>query len=268
MVINKVFNGWTLIILNALVIFIVEITGDYFANTGFIHLLAIIFIALAFVRAFNHTHVHDQFLEPIIHRGIFAMVVFAISHIVEYSGFMIFNLPRAAVSANVVNFYLASTLIVITGVEVFVGRMNKLSQNLSKIFEVLAIFFVILIIYILFNTKSINLSPTNWLAYAYSSAIIVIESVSIWRLFILKSKVPLMTNFINYFIGAFVLIGLSALFYTQEETLSMAGIPFLQLIYISHFLFYGALSLIFLAYDRLLNLGGLYNDLEKISLQH
>lgn len=266
MTISKILNGWTLLLLNVIVVFAVEITGGFFASTGFIHLLAIIFVILALIRTASHSHVHDQFLEPVIHRGILAMIILALSHIVEFAGFMIFNLPREAVSVNVVNFYLVSTLIVITGVEVFVGKLDKFSQNLSKIIEITAATFFLLVVLTLFNTKNISLSSSSWMTYSYTASIFIVEIFSLWRLQILKKRVPLMTNFINYFLAAFILIGLSALLYTLEEVVVKAGIPFLQLIYLNHFLFYGALSLIFLAYDRLLHLGGIYDDLEKMKL--
>lgn len=266
MPLGKIFNHWSLLVLNIMVIFVVEISGEFFANTGLIHLLAIIFILLAIIRASMHPHVHDQFLEPIIHRGILAMLIFAISHIVEFSGYMIFSIPDEAISANVVNFYLASTLIVITGVEAFVGRLDNSSRNITKAIEILVVSFGLLILYILFNTHRISLSSSSWMTYAYTVMIISVNIFSLWRLQTLKQHVPIMTNFINYFFAAFVFIGLSALLYTFERILGESGISTLQVVYLNHFLFYGALSLIFLAYDRLLHLGGIYDDLEKMNL--
>lgn len=266
MAIGKILNHWSLLTINILLIFSVELTGRFFADTGLIHLIAIVFVILALVRAAIHPHVYDRFLEPIIHRGIFAMLVFATSHVVEYAGFMIYFLPRAAISANVVNFYLASILIVITGVEVFVGKLDKFSHRTIKPLEIIAGFFVLLILYTLSHTRSINLSPSSIQTYAYLTAILTVVFFSLWRLMVLKNRVPLMTNFVKYFMAAFILVGLSALFYILEGILTISGISFLQLIYFNHFLFYGALSLIFLAYDRLLHLGGLYNDIEKMKL--
>ena len=77
-----------------------------------------------------------------------------------------------------------------------------------------------------------------------------------------------MRDFVNYFIAAFVLIAISALQYVLYDKLLDLGMPMLQVVYLSHFLFYGALSLIFLAFARLTNLGGVYGDVEQYMKEH
>lgn len=72
-----------------------------------------------------------------------------------------------------------------------------------------------------------------------------------------------MSGFVNYLaisIGMVVFAALPNIFYELME--DKLNIPELQIIYLSHFTFYAALSIIFLAFGRLSNLAGVYKDLD------
>lgn len=261
---EKIFNHWTLLVINILIVIAAEASGTFFARSGLIHLLAIIFVGLGLVRLWFHTHVHDQYLEPIIHRGILALLVLAISHIVEYVSFMHLKLPRQAIYANVINFYLAGLLIINLGVE---GFLRKLRNDSSKIIPtswiVIAGFFVLIGI-LFMNPQSVSLSPGSWHVFGYLLATTLVATFSIYRLTLLKNHVAIMVKFISYFIAAIILISACAVISATEEYIAQLGVPTIQIAFINHFLFYGALSLVFLAYERLLHLGGVYDDLEKL----
>jgi hypothetical protein len=91
--------------------------------------------------------------------------------------------------------------------------------------------------------------------------------MSISRLLILKSHVKIMVNFISYFVAAIISISLCGIISASEEVIIGWGLPSIQIAFINHFLFYGALSLVFLAYERLLHLGGVYADLDGLQQQ-
>lgn len=257
-------NHWTLLAINILIISAVEISGNFFSRTGLIHILAVIFVGLGFLRLLFHAHVHDQFLEPIIHNGIFALVVLAFSHIVEYASYRYFKLPRQTIYANVINFYMIGLLVIALGVEGFWKGMQKSSKLIISLSWLGIVVFLGLITFFIVNPKVIELESTSWQVLGYVGAIIFVAGLSIWRLLRLKKHVSIMVNFVNYFIAAIALIGFGALISTTEEVITNIGVPSVQIAFLHHFLFYGALSLMYLAYERLLNLGGTYEDLEAL----
>jgi hypothetical protein len=63
-----------------------------------------------------------------------------------------------------------------------------------------------------------------------------------------------------YIAISFALIAAAALQYVLYEALEDAGLPVLQIIYVSHFFFYAALSLLFLSFPKLARLGGIYES--------
>ncbi|MFZ2201971.1 MAG: hypothetical protein WAV56_01090 [Microgenomates group bacterium] len=131
--IERVFNHWTLLFINVAIIVFVEATGMFFMRTGLIHLLAILFIVLGISRIFVHYDVYDQYLKPLIHGGILTLLIFAVSHVLEYFSYSFLYLPYDAIAANVVNLYLMGLLIIILSVEYFLKRIEKGSKILSPI---------------------------------------------------------------------------------------------------------------------------------------
>ena len=116
---ERIFNHWTLLFLNVAIIVFVEATSMFFMRTGLIHLIAILFIALGALRIFVHYDVYDRYLRPLIYGGILTLLIFAVSHVLEYASYSLLYLPYDAIAANVVNLYLTGLLIVILSVEHF-----------------------------------------------------------------------------------------------------------------------------------------------------
>lgn len=259
---EKIFNHWTMLGLNVLIIFIVEFTGTLFADTGLIHLIAIIFIILGASRIFVHHDVYDQYLKPFIHGGIFALITFAASHVIEYTSHMYLNLPYDVISTNVINLYLASLLIITLGIEYFLRKIDKRSNILIPII-LIGIISAFSALATSLSGREISLDPDKPLMYIYTLAIIIVTVFGIARLLRIKKHVSILVNFINYFVAGYLLIGFSSLQYVLYEVFLSLGIPLFRIVYTSHFLFYGALSLMFLAFVRLAQLGGIYTEIEK-----
>ncbi len=161
------------------------------------------------------------------------------------------------------NFYIISMLVVNAGAEYF---LRVLKRNLMMtigflIFGIIVFFFITLSIFL--GKISVSLDPGKIVIYIYGAIILIILLFSINYLFKLKRKVPLMTGFVNYFVASFVLITISTLQYLFHYSLQGTGVSMLQIVYVSHFLFYGALSFMFLAFARLTNLGGVYKGIKK-----
>lgn len=259
---EKLFNHWTFLFLNLVVVILVEATGRLFMDTGLIHLIAIFFIGLGIGRIFVHYEVYDQFLKPLIYGGIAILILFAVSHVLEYAGYTFFYLPFETIAANVVNFYLTGLLIIAFSVSYFLKRLEKGLVVYGCILPIGMVVTPIATIIFYLNPSFVNLSHSSWLMYLYSVAVIGVTALGISWLIRLKRHVSILVNFIDYFNAAFVMIAISSMFYVLNEPLERVGVEYMQVMYISHFVFYGALSLIFLSFVRLSHLGGMYEVVE------
>ena len=83
----------------------------------------------------------------------------------------------------------------------------------------------------------------------------------------IRRLTPVMRGFTAYLVGGLVLILVAILPNIFYDFLSDVGIPSYQSIYASHFLFYGALSLFFLAFKKLSYMGGVYEDLRVVDIR-
>ena len=263
---EHVFNHWTLLTINIVIIAAIQLNHMFFLQTGLIHLLAIIFVALGLFRLWFHPQIHDQYIKPIIRQGIFALLILATAHILEYLSYRI-GLPRQTIYANNINFYLTGLLLIILGGEAFLREYLKAFKPERQRYSTITIFickiglviFPLLMLLYFISPTLVNLHPDSWHMYVYILAAVTVSLLGISRLRSFKHHATFMSNFINYFTAAFIIVGLCALLSAGEEFLVGLEIPSTQIALVNHFLFYGALSLMFLAYQRVLNV----HDLEE-----
>ena len=260
---EKILNEWVLLAINVTILLATELSGQYFAKTGIIHLIAIVFVILGISRIFIHYDAYDRYLRLLIRGGSVALVIFSISHLVELLGYVYFKNYVDAIFINVINFYIISMLAVAIGAEYFLRTLKRGRMTTIVVLGMGVAVFFILTILILFNKVLVSLEPDGLTPYIYGLLVVVASVFSINRLVSIKKHVSIMVGFVNYFIAAFVLITISALQYVFYDVLEGLGMPDFQVVYVSHFLFYGALTLMFLAFVRLTDLGGIYKEAQK-----
>ncbi len=263
---EKIFNPFSLLILNVVIIILAELMGGgtFFYRTNLIHVIALFFIVLAFLRVRAHYYSFDVYFENVIHAGFIAMAIFAASHIFEAISFVEFHAYSDAVFASVVHFYLASFLVIIIGTELFFKKIYSRSYALAWILVLGIAALAILTFYVMKNASMISLEPGSIAVPLYTVVALSIGAYAFFRLWQIKKHVPLATQFVNYYMAALFLIGIAALINVYYEVLvDKFNVPEFQVIYLSHFVFYGALSVIFLAFGNMHNLGGIYQGLDQ-----
>lgn len=263
--IEKIFNSWTLLALNAIIIFATELAGDgkLFYDTGIIHAIAIAFIILSVFRIFTHYHTFDAFLERLVHAALAAMTVFAFSHVAEFLGYMVFHLQEDAIFINVANFYIASMLFMALGAEYFIKKHDHKNSFATYVIAVVILGALALIPVFMLRDDLASLEPGGPKFVIYFIAVAATTTFTIMKLINIRGLVSMMRELVNYLIAATALVGISAIQNVSYDVLSKLGMPKYQIIYTSHFAFYGALSLMFLAFVRLSNLPGIYGALQK-----
>lgn len=261
---SRVFNPYVLVLVNFILIVSVETIGNghFFVDTGLIHAVAIMFIILAGFRLFERYPVTDPAIRRFTWLSLAAMATFAVSHVVEFMSYKVLKLSEDASFANVVNFYVASILMIGIGVEYFLQarRSGKGGLLLPKALAVvllagLTVLFVV-------NDKAVDMDPAGPVPWLYAAVVLVSFGIGVARLRTLERKVPALAPFIRDMSFALVLILLATVPNIFYEALGdRLGIPKYQVINLAHFGFYASMSVFFLAFERLKQIGGIYKDL-------
>jgi len=266
---DRVCNAYSLLAINIIIIFLALTVGNglFFFETGLIHLIALLFIALAVLRMFYHHYTYDPILEKFVHASLFAMFVFAGSHIIEYASMMFLNRYQDAVFANVANFYLISTFSIIIGATYFSGINHKTYATVLKSLSYLIVAgFFVFSLFLFANDRTISLEMNSPAPYVYALMLLVAGTLTVIEIVKIRRLTPIMQGFTTYLLGALVVVLIAILPNIFYDALGAIGIPSYLSIYSSHFLFYAALSLFFLAFKKMSYLGGVYEDLKALDV--
>lgn len=263
---EKIFNPFVLLFLNGAAIIIAEFAGGgtFFLHTGLIHGIALLFVALAVSRLFIHYYTFDPALEKFVHAALAALLVFSASHFMEFVSYRFLNMAGDAIFANVLHFYLVSLLLISVGAEFFLRKVDRRSPVLTALYITGIIVMVGLTFAYFANDRIVTLAPGSPTVPAYSALVAAITALGIYKLLRIKNRVSIAAGFVNYLLAAYALIALSATQGIYADILVRdLGIPLIQIIYVSHFTFYAALSFMFLAFVKFANLGGLYTAAQE-----
>lgn len=262
---EKILGNWFFIIFNIIIIAIVEGMGTYFYDTGMLHVIAIFFIALAVIRIFIHYRTYDQFLDKIKNASIVALFIFAASHIMEYINFTVYYRYDDAVFITTIQFYLIGLASIDIGAELFLAKYDHRSYIQVILLYLLSITLAISNIAISLNHNLITLKMNSVFPYLYTALAIILLTIGIRKIHRLKKKISISVGFLNYMMRSISLIAITTIPNIYYEVLEEAfDIPMFQTMYISHFIFFMSLSLMFLSYKQLANLTGLYAEAAKI----
>lgn len=235
-------------------------------EAGIIHIIAVLFIILGATRIFSHYSIFDPWLERFSHTVIIALLIFAMSHFVEFLTMVVRGEYTDNTFAITANFYMMSIFAIAGGVEILLKKYNKKRNGfygfLPWIFLALLAFFTITL---LFGTLQISLKSDEAPMFLY---VIFSLSIGIYGLFMVNKMgkvAPVIKTFTDYVSISILLVLLAVLsnilYEVFEEVLFISEI---QIIYISHFTFYFALSVLFLSFKKLDKPGGIFTELQKI----
>lgn len=256
------------IVLNVLLIVLSQTVGGgiLFFSTGLIHIIALGFVALALLRVFFHYYTYDPILEKFIHASLVAMGIFAISHIVEFFSFEVLHRNAGAIYINVANLYLISLLVIAIGTESFLRVLYDHSARTTRILSTGVVFLVLMTIALIFNDKLISLDTNSYAPITYTIAILAAIGFNLYKMYQIKEGVKFMPTFVNYLTVSIVFIGIAALTNIYYEFfIAKFALPEYQALYLSHYAFYIALSLYFIAFGKISHLGGM---LEQVKNMH
>ncbi len=262
---DKIFNPYSLLVINIVVIALSLTIGGgfFFHESGLIHLITIFFLVLAILRIFSYYYTYDPILEKFVLMSLISLITFSIAHLIMFISLDILHKHGYAVIVNLVNFYLISLIILIIGTEYFSKINYKLSSFLIKTLPIVIIILLITTIIFFVNDQMVSLKIGSLMPYIYTALILIVGLLAIMEVSKIKKLTAVAVGFVNYLTGAIIFIIASTLIFILHSFIASFGIPEYQVSYFSHFTFYAALSLVFLAFTKLSYLGGLYEELRK-----
>jgi hypothetical protein len=231
--------------------------GRYFYDTGLIHIPVSLFVLLASTRIFGRYYLYDPVLKKFLGWSLAALSILLLSHGIEFADQNLgLQWPASAVYGGVISFHLTALLCIAVGAFHILkayGRMRFASfwLVLSALVGVVS-FLASLAAYVGLIP---SVPPLLYMLIAFAAGVATcVPTLAISRL------VPVLKEFSLYLTGALVFIVAAA--GTDALHLVAKGeyVVYQQATYMSHFAFYAALSLMFLAFGKLSNLGGVYRD--------
>lgn len=252
---QKVFDGllspWAFLALNVIILALTEWSGETFMDNGIIHVIALIFVMLALTRIFVPALIADKTVRRFVIAALIALILFALSHIVEFVSFVINAQYADAAFINVANFYMVSLCSIIIGVELILRSYYARPSGLLIAASVMIAFFGSLCAWFLIFPESASLEPTSLTPYLYIIGVLAVTGFAFVNLLETARIQEELSSFCHYLSVAVGLIALSALVNVLYEVLKdAAGLPDFQSVYLAHFAFYASLSVLFLSFGK------------------
>src|SRR6266481_4314109 len=265
--IDRYLNPYFFLALNIAIIISAETVGGgkRFFDSGAIHMIAIVFVLLAFLRIVHHKYIYDPILQKFINTSLAAMVAFAISHVVEFISIVGLHSYNDGVFANIANMYLISLLLVVIGAESFLRVFHARSAWLIWTCISGITILTILSVTLLFNSQLISLDTDGFAPYLYVLAVVVITAIALTKALEIRKRVGMTKDFVNYLVASIIFIAIAILPNIFYELMTVVfKTTAYQAVYLSHFAFYAALSVLFLAFGQFGTLGGMLDEISKM----
>ena len=261
---EKLFTSYVLITLNLVIILAAEFVGGgvYFAETGLVHGIAIVFVGLIIVRIFSDYAFSDHILRGFLKIQLAFFLFFGLVHVYEYLGLHFLMLSDEVVELSVAFSYLLWFIGVILALEFVFRIYRKKSVILTAILSaLLAIGFLGLI--------GANISPAfaenlpAWFPIAILIGIVGFGVAGILSIRNIREIMPVFGEYSHYAIPAMVLVIFAAFseYFESTGTLQAFGISDTQNLYIAHFLVYAAASLLLIGFGKLKKPTGIYAEM-------
>ncbi len=256
----------TLVVVNVAIVYAAELLGggSFFYETRALDVLAFFFVLLAAVRISGKYGMHDPVVRRFLNSGAMAMVMIAATHLIAWGSERYLRLSDRTVTLNSVNLYVISFLILAVGTEIILGNYDR-KERFGAWAGLLG--FVILTGFTIYNigaNASLPLSGGTLLPFLYLAAIVALGLVGTYRLSKLRAIMPFLAPFVDQLVVAMALIMLGAMPLLGTELLAVGtSLPTIQVWYLSHFAVFASLSVIFVAFGRMKELGGVYRDLKE-----
>lgn len=253
-----------IIVLNLAILFAAEIAGEgkFFAETGLVHAVALIFVGLIFVRIFSDYAFSDYILRGFLKIQLSFFLFLGLIHVYEYFGLNVFEFNDEIVELSAMASYFLWIVGVLIALE-FVFRIYYKKSNYLMIFlsSIVVFGFLVLLAANLFGGFAEALP--EWLPLVMLASIVGFGVWGIVSMLKIRKIMPVFSEYSYYAISAMVIFMATAFteYFESAHTLNTIGISDTQNLYISHFLIYAVLSILLVGFGKLKKPKGIYADM-------
>lgn len=261
---EKLFTPYALVALNIAIILSAEFIGGgtYFAETGLVHAIAILFVALIVMRILSDYAFSDYIIKGFLRIQLAFFLFLGLVHIYEYFGINVFALRGVVVELSVMASYFLWVLGVLLAQE-FVFRIyyKKTFLFTAVLSAIIVLGFLLLVGSNISNAFAESLPV--WLPQVMLVGLAGFGVAGILSMMKIIEIMPVFREYSYYAIPAMVLLVLSAFSEYLESTYSLNAfrISDVQNLYISHFLIYAVLSLLLIGFGKLKKPMGIYAEM-------
>lgn len=261
---EKMFTPYILLALNIAGILVTEFAGGgtYFAETGLVHAVAIFFIGLILIRIFSDYAFGDRILKGFLKIQLAFFMFLGFIHVYEYIGLYVININEVVVESSAVLAYLIWILGNIFATEWVFRIYRQSSAKLMATYGVAIALVAAIVVALHVFSSSIHGIP-EWTHGVTLSLVAISGVISIWRVAQIKKIMPVFNDYARYATPAIILVTLASFseYAESEGFLEAFGVSDVQNLYISHFIVYVALSLLFIGFGKLKKPQGIYADM-------
>lgn len=255
---ERFFGPHFMLGLNLAVIIAAETLGGgrLLYDTGYIHVPALVFLFLAAVRIFGRYRIYDPASRRFLGWSLAALALLLLSHGIEFvDQDLDLGWPAETVYGAVFTIHLSAFLAVTVGASPILKAFGKVRSAITWA----AISTFVVLVATIESLAVVAGLISSVPPFLYVAIALVAGVAAVAPTLAVAKVVPALENFSSYLTGALVFstaaAGLEALH------LIVGGNYFFyqQVTYLSLFAFYGALSLLFLAFGKLANSGGAFD---------
>ncbi|MEK9152564.1 MAG: hypothetical protein AAB692_04305 [Patescibacteria group bacterium] len=258
-----------LLLLNIAIIASAQVLGDghLLYDTGAIRFIAVLFVVLAAIRLFDNFFFSDPILRKIIRSALATTILFASTHTLFYAAGFALDLTRATLTLSMVNYYLAGLLILALGPAIALRGYFKSSEVLNYISLIFVA--VLPVLTAVLSESNQQLAPTSFVFYLYLGITLIIGPFTLSRILWVKRSFSPLKAFMTWLAWAVFFITAAASINVLNVAMETnAGIPGFQIEYLHLYAFFIAVSIMFLAFDEIKGMGGVYQDIREEMIGH
>jgi hypothetical protein len=250
-----------LLLVNAAIIVATQVTGGgtWFAESGVIHLLALIFCGLSVITIFKLRHLEGEVFMSVFKSFLAALVLFSFVHVLEFVVNAVPNEGLKGVADLIVIILYAMGLVQISDGYKNVLLLRKTEDDRVPQLPGIMLLVLALICLVVYMIPALEdakpFLPVMMLFFTIPLAINLVH-----RGHRMVKLMPMLTGFMQYMRLSFLLIAFASAF-EFLESVQISAIPEEQMTYFAHYAFYAAISLQLLGFSTLFTLGGIYEEL-------
>lgn len=261
---EKLFTPYALIALNLVIIFAAEFAGGgtYFAETGLMHAIALLFVALIIIRIFTDYAFSDYILRGFLKIQLAFFLFLGLVHVYEYLGLDVFMFNAEVVELSVMGSYLMWIFGTLLALEFVFRIYSKKSAMFTLIISALLIGGFSVLVGASISPAIADILP-EWLPLVILAGIVGFGIISILAIVKIREIMPVFANYSRCAIPATILVTLAAFseYFESTGSLTTLGISDTQVLYIAHFFIYIALSLLLVGFGKLKKPTGIYAEM-------